>query len=536
MKVQIGEDGVDDVLAGTLWNDHLIGLGGNDVLLGHVGDDILEGGDGSDYLSGGLGDDLLLGGSKRDVFELTQGDDTAFGGNGNDHFVVNGFAGDHVVITDTSGRKDTLDFSGGITGARIDMAPGAISTVDDRMIELTGLSDDGAARGLDMVLLEDLSGSFGDDISTVNGLADDLITSVSGLATSVRLGLSTFIDKPISPFGGSSDHEYQTAQGLTADYDAWKAALDSLVLGSGADGPESQLTALMQTALRTAEVGWSGDATKVVVLATDAIPHMAGDHPVAPNNGDDVLDGPDNDGTGEDYPTLDQVKDALLSTGIVPIFAVSGFAKSTYEDIVDEFGFGTVVDLSSDSSDIIDAIEGGISDATDTLIENAIGTDQRDIIDGNDANNMIRGRDGNDVIRGGKGGDDLFGNLGADVLRGQNGWDHLEGGAGFDRLIGNKGKDVLDGGLGRDTLKGGFHADTFQFKESEMNFADTVVDFKDGVDQFRILSDTARSFADIGVSKAGSDVMLDLDGTEFAKVKNTNVADIDATDFTFGLA
>ncbi|TDE36676.1 hypothetical protein [Antarcticimicrobium sediminis] len=520
MKIYLGEDGVDDVLSGSLFNDQLIGLSGDDVLLGHVGDDILEGGDGNDVLVGGIGDDLMLGGANRDVFELTQGDDTAFGGDGNDHFVVNGFAGDHVVITDTAGRKDTIDFSGGITGARINMNAGAISTVDDRTIELTGLSDDGE-RPLEMVLLEDLSGSFGDDITTVSGLADDLITAISGLATDVELGLASFIDKPISPFGSTSDHEYQTALGLTADYDAWNTALDALVLGSGSDGPESQLTGLMQVALRTAEVGWSSEATKVVVLATDAVPHYAGDNPVAPNNGDDVTDGPSNDGTAEDYPTLDQVKDALLLGGIVPVFAVSDFGTSVteaYQDIVDYFGFGTVVALSSDSSDIIDAIEGGISEATDTLIENAIGTDFRDVIEGNTADNLIKGRAGNDKISGGKGADELLGN------------------AGKDTMYGNKGNDLLDGGAGKDTLFGGAGKDVFQFKAANMAKTDIVKDYVDGTDSFRVLDDIVHSFDEIGVTADGSDVILDLNGNNFAKVLNTDVADIDASDFSFGLA
>ena len=522
MKIYLGEDAVDDILSGSLFNDQLIGLSGDDVLIGHVGDDILEGGDGNDVLVGGIGDDLLLGGANRDVFELTQGDDTAFGGDGNDHFVVNGFAGDHVVITDTSGRKDTIDFSGGITSAQIDMNAGAISHVDHRTIELTGLSDDDGARALEMVLLEDLSGSFGDDITTVSGLADDLVAAVTGLATDVELGLASFIDKPTSPFGSSSDHEYQTELALTSDYDAWKVALDDLVLGSGSDGPESQLTGLMQVALRTAEVGWSSDALKVVVLATDAVPHEAGDFAGVPSNdGDDVTDGPGNDGTGEDYPSLAQVKDALLAGGIVPIFAVSDYGTSVteaYQDIVDFFGFGTVVDLSSDSSDIIDAIEGGIAEATETLIENAIGTDFRDIIEGNSAHNMIKGKAGNDKISGGRGNDDLY------------------GGKGKDKMYGEKGHDILDGGLGVDTMFGGKGNDVFQFRASTIGKNDIVKDYVDGSDTFNILDDTVHTFADIGVTKKGTAVVLDLDGVNFAKVLNTNVADIDASDFSFGLA
>ena len=537
MKTYLGEDGVDDVLSGTLFNDQLIGLSGDDVLLGHVGDDILDGGDGFDVLIGGIGDDTLLGGAKRDVFELTAGDDVAFGGDGNDHFVVNGFAGDHVVITDTSGNNDMIDFSGGITEARIDMHAGAISTVDDRTIELTGLSDDDGARPLEMVLLQDLSGSFSDDVAVVSGLADDLIAAVSGLATDVELGLASFIDKPVSPFGATTDHEYMTQLGLTSDFDAWKTALDAMTIGSGADYSEAQLTGLMQVALRAAEVGWSSDALKVVVLTTDATPHVAGDFVGVPSNdGDAITDGPSNDGTGEDYPSIDQVKDALLAGGVIPIFAVTSGVVTAYQDIVDELGFGTVVELSSDSSDIIDAIEGGISDATDTLIENAIGTDQDDVIIGNAANNKIIGRDGDDVIRAGVGADELLGGKGADLLKGQIGWDDLYGGIGNDRLVGNKGQDLLDGGLGRDTLLGGLHADTFQFVVAEMNAVDVVVDFQNGVDGFNILDTTVHSFAEIGATQNGADVVLDINGTDFAVLRDTLVAEIDASDFSFGLA
>ncbi|MDK3017488.1 hypothetical protein [Pseudodonghicola flavimaris] len=534
MKVVYGDDGLDDILAGSNKNDQLIGLGGDDILFGQVGDDTLEGGDGNDILSGGIGDDTLLGGAGRDVFDLSAGDDVAFGGGGNDHFIVNGFAGDHVVITDTSGRSDTLDFSGGDTGAIINMAAGSLSYVDDRIIELTGLSDEGT-RSLEMVLLQDLSGSFSDDVSTVRGLADDLVDTISALTTTVRLGLASFIDKPTSPFGSTSDHEYLTQLGLTSDSEAWIAALDAMTVGSGSDGPEAQLTGLMQVALRTAEVGWSSDALKVVVLTTDAVPHFAGDNPVGDNDGDAITDGPDNDGTGEDYPTLDQVKDALIKGGIIPIFAVTSGVISDYEAIVDQFGFGTVVELSSNSSDIIEAIEGGISEATDTLIENAIGTDFRDIITGNDANNLILGKNGNDKILGGNGGDEIRGGLGADKILGENGGDDLYGGGANDKLYGGRGNDTIEGGAGRDLLVGGIGDDVFEFNITEADKVDTVKDFEDGADTFNILDTVLHSFSDISVSASGDDVLLSIGGTDFALVKDTLVSEIDASDFSFGL-
>lgn len=517
MNEILGDPLEDDVLSGTLFSDSIVGYGGDDVIFGNNGDDTIDGGDGNDVLSGGIGDDTILGGEGKDVVELSAGDDVAIGGNGNDTYIVNGYAGDHVVITDTGGKADKLDFSGGITGATIDLTPGTLSYVDDRIVELTGVSED-SERPLELVLLQDLSGSFSDDIFTISGLKDDLVESLTGLTGSVELGLASFVDKPTSPFGSVGDYEYQTELALTSDFDAWKTAIDDLSIKSGNDGPESQLTGLMQVALREAEVGWSDGALKVVVLTTDAVPHMAGDNPVAPNDGDDVLDGPGNDGTGEDYPTIQQLKDALVAGGIIPIFAVTSSVIPDYEDIVDQLGFGSVVELSSDSSDIIGAIELGITTASETLIEKVCGTNYDDDILGNDADNTMRGKAGDDVINGGAGKDLIYGGDGEDLLKG------------------GKGKDTLNGHKGSDDLKGGKGDDTFVFDVSLDTKKDTVQDYADGADSFEVLDVSVHSFADIGVRADGSDVILDLLGVDFARVADTSVADIDASDFTFGLA
>lgn len=519
MPVFIGDDLLDDGLVGSLHSDDIQGLGGNDFLAGLIGDDVLNGGAGADVIVGGIGDDTMLGGDGNDKITATAGDDVVFGGRGSDTYFVNGFAGDWVTITDTQGKADWLNFAGGLTRAVIDLNPGALSFVDDRTIELTGVTKD-SERPLELVLLEDLSGSFSDDVTTVRGLADDLIASVSGLATTVRLGLASFIDKPTGSFGSSGDHEYKSQLGLTTDYTAWKTALDGLTIGSGGDGPEAQMSGLMQAALRGAELGWSSDATKVIVLATDAVPHWAGDFPSVPaNDGDAVTDGPGNDGTGEDYPSLEQVRDALLKTGIVPVFAVTAFNIDAYKAIVADLGVGSVVELSSDSSDIINAIESGISKATETVIENVKGTNFADKIVGNAVGNEIRGKGGNDTIFGRKGGDLLLGGLGRD------------------RLDGDRGNDELWGGLGKDKLIGDAGNDTFGFDLSgPPPGVDIVLDFTDGSDSIRVLDDTLLTFADITVTSKAAGTLLSSGGVDFALLKGVAASDIDASDFSFGLA
>lgn len=516
MPTFIGDDTLDDDLIGSETDDEISGLGGNDTLSGLGGNDLLEGGDGNDRLDGGDGDDTMLGGDARDIFDLNSGDDTAFGGSGSDIFRVAGASGDELAITDTQGDNEILDFYGGATGALVNLTAGSTSSVDGRTIWVSGPSEDDVDQRLELVIVQDLSGSFSDDLNAVKSLGDDLVDALASASTEVALGLASYIDKPTSPFGSSGDHEYETESALTTDYDAWLAALNSLSTGSGGDYEESQMTALLQVALRTEEIGWSDDSLKVVVLTSDATPHFAGDHPVGANDGDDVTDGPGDDGTGEDYPSLEQVKSALLAAGIIPVFAVTSGVKSDYEGIVDEFGFGAVVQLSSNSSDLIEAIEDGLSLATETIIETAIGTVLDDEMLGNDANNVLKGRAGNDVLEGGLGADTLLGGLGIDDLR---------GGSGF---------DVLDGGRGRDFLLGGTGADVFQFKLFEANAIDQIADFEDGRDTIRILDSTLHDFSDIGIRADGTDVILDLGGTDFARLIDTTLAEIDASDFTFG--
>jgi len=109
--------------------------------------------------------------------------------------------------------------------------------------------------------------------------------------------------------------------------------------------------------------------------------------------------------------------------------------------------------------------------AWDTVIENVIGSDQKDNVTGNAADNILDGNGGNDTLRGNEGNDSLIGGTGNDLLRGDAGADVSSGGAGNDQLfaggtdegndiaIGGAGNDVLGGGAGYDLLVGGGYSD-----------------------------------------------------------------------------
>jgi Integrin beta chain VWA domain/PEP-CTERM motif len=216
---------------------------------------------------------------------------------------------------------------------------------------------------LDLFLLQDLSGSFGDDLFNVKALVPTLVGSVTSAVSDAQFGVGSFIDKPASPFGGFGDFPYKTDLGLTTNTTQLQTTINGLFARGGGDLPESQLEALLQTAVRgKSEISFRDDAFKVVVLSTDATFHKAGDFPSRPaNNGDAVLDGTP-PGSGEDFPSIEQVKQKLKDANIIPIFAVTRNVISNYQSLVDTFGFGSVVELSSDSRNLVDAINLGLTD------------------------------------------------------------------------------------------------------------------------------------------------------------------------------
>jgi Ca2+-binding RTX toxin-like protein len=432
----------------------VIRLGGTaHDLTGSASDNVLEGGSGDDRLDGGAGNDLLLAGAGNDRITARSGHDHLSGGTGDDVYRIKGASAE---IEDFLGH-DTLDTSESTTDDHIDLSGDTDCGVDGEVIHIT---PGGTTAGpLDVQFLQDLSGSFGDDIATVRGLVPQIVAALQGVQSNSRFGVSTFVDKAIAPFGAAGEWVYRQDLGLTADAAALTTAYTGMAIQNGADGPEAQVEALMQLALHAAEVGFRADSARFVVLFTDAPFHIAGDGAAAgittPNNGDGVMDG---GGIGEDYPMLAQLKAALEAANIIPIFAIGGGYEATYQGLADQLGRGAVVALTGNSSNIVSAITAGMTAATTTHIEDALC---------------------------GSGNDDVFGSGDDNALSGNLGDDRLEGRGGDDALSGGAGDDRLAGGEGRDDLRGGAGADTFVFaalNDSTVTAADIITDFATGTD------------------------------------------------------
>ncbi|MBV5309092.1 MAG: M10 family metallopeptidase C-terminal domain-containing protein [Chromatium okenii] len=80
--------------------------------------------------------------------------------------------------------------------------------------------------------------------------------------------------------------------------------------------------------------------------------------------------------------------------------------------MVEQLGFGSVVDLTSDSSNLVSVITAGINNLTVATVENAIGSAFDDVIIGDANANVLTGSAGVDQLTGGAGSDTFVFHLG----------------------------------------------------------------------------------------------------------------------------
>jgi Ca2+-binding RTX toxin-like protein len=383
----------------------------------------------------------------------------------------------------------------------------------------------------DIFLLQDLTGSFTEDLprlksifpSLLDNLRDPVLEVIYG--ANPFFGIASFRDKPVSPFGSPGDFVYRNNITLTGDTASVISTVNELSAGGGSDGPEAQLEALLQLSFNP---NYRVGSTRIALVVTDALYHQppegvtkAGSTITRPNNGDNVAD------ADEDYPTIVQLKDRLAASNIIPVFIVEEEAgeviKESYQELVRQLGRGQVINFQRGSITITDSIKIGIASArgiitqlgtsgpdedinlsdsdrnevvfTGSGADIATGGSGNDFIDSGSGDDNVDGGPGNDIVDVGEGDDIALGGDGHDFLldgsagtdsginnfSGGEGNDTLRGGVGNDNLSGDEGNDFLQGGSGIDILTGGIGDDNLQGGSGGDNLSGGVGnDFLDG--------------------------------------------------------
>ncbi|MBA4180359.1 MAG: hypothetical protein C0506_07215 [Anaerolinea sp.] len=144
---------------------------------------------------------------------------------------------------------------------------------------------------VDVCLLEDETGSFGDDIANLQTAASAIYDTVVAGSPGAQFAVSGFRDYPTT--GGSpGDWVYRNLSPMNAAKPNWLAGVAGLTAGGGDDLPEAQYDAIVAAAgpgsfsdptLGTQpDCGWrdsSSGAQRVLVVATDATFHVPADAP-----------------------------------------------------------------------------------------------------------------------------------------------------------------------------------------------------------------------------------------------------------------
>ncbi len=161
---------------------------------------------------------------------------------------------------------------------------------------------------VDVFFVVDLTGSFLDDLPVFQAAAPTIIDDLA-VDNDLLVGLGSFEDYPISPFGssGAGDEAYRRDIDLTDQHADVKTVIAGLSTKSGADGPESQLPALFQAATGAGqdltgagfplasiaagqEANFRDGAVKLFLLWTDAPFHRPGDAGTIPYPGPSFTD------------------------------------------------------------------------------------------------------------------------------------------------------------------------------------------------------------------------------------------------------
>ena len=543
----------NDTVTGSAFDDTLKGLGGDDTIIGGAGADSLIGDAGADSLDGGDGNDTLEGGAGDDFLTDSFGSDVLNGGDDNDFIsVTSGVGADSF---DGGAGTDTIDWTAvSGSGINFDLAAGTATS---------------GANMETMTNFENLKGTGGDD--TIHGTTGD--NSLSGLGGNDLIE-GDFNADTISG-GNGDDTLYAMTQAnpggsIVGDELMGEAGNDSLI-GSGGDdtliggaGADS-----LDGGNGSDTASYAGSGVGVFVRLTDGVV----------NNGDatgDVLTSIENV-TGSSF--ADQLigsdlanrldggaGDDVLRGGIGNDVLIGGAGGDNIDG-----GFGTdTVDYTSASAGVFVNSFNGITNNAEatgdhlTSIEVVIGSSFADNLIGNDANNGIIGGAGDDDLRGANGADVLNGGAGFDTAvyfdsatgvflnlqtgAANNGTatgdtlfniENLFGSFQGDRLIGSQFQNTIEGWNGADTVTGGAGDDTFIFSLGDDH--DTITDFAagaatDDVINLQGFGTAFDSFAEVlaAASDNGVDATIDFGGGDIITLQGVTVAQLDASDFTFG--
>ncbi|MBN8616090.1 MAG: VWA domain-containing protein [Deltaproteobacteria bacterium] len=233
----------------------------------------------------------------------------------------------------------------------------------------------------DVFFLVDVTGSMMQEIVQIRSrLSDTIAPGIARSIPDVRFSLAQYAEFPVVPFGDFEDRPFELITPSTPDLPTLQRGLDSLVLGSGGDAPESAIEALFLTA--------TGQSLGVLVPERRCPADTVG-HPCFRRTGSRIFvwitDAPSHNGPFGEFPYDDSVAPrphqyeetitALNRIGAKVLGLYSGFGEENGRAHVEEIARRTgavaasgeplVFDIGSDGA----GLGAGVVEAVRTLVD-----------------------------------------------------------------------------------------------------------------------------------------------------------------------
>ena len=418
-----------DVLIGNAENNQLIGNDGDDLIAGEGGDDGLSGGKGDDILIGGLGKDTLDGGDGKDtasyayssgsvIVDLSdptqgageaQGDvlisiENIIGSRSDDRFVA-GWGGDtHNQYNTMTARYyqggdgfDTVDFSKSPEGVVVSLATNSIGS-------------GGYAAGATFDSIENLIGTGYSDELTGNtasnilqgGVGNDTFYGSTGTGDTFYGGTSSGsnnTDKDTANYAS-----FDSSHALTVDM---SSKINNYYTVNVNGGQQDKLYDIVNLQ------GSKGDDTITGDSADNRIWGNEGDDILKGGLGNDTLEGGSGNnklfgGDGADNLVGGDGNDTLIGgAGADVLDGGGGMNTASYEDS----NAGVKASLANTGTNTGDA-----RGDTYSRIQNLLGSDFADTLEGDANANTLSGGGGNDVLLSSAGADSFSGGAGNDTV------------------------------------------------------------------------------------------------------------------------
>ncbi|KAJ7991628.1 hypothetical protein DPEC_G00285870 [Dallia pectoralis] len=228
---------------------------------------------------------------------------------------------------------------------------------------------------VDLYYLVDVSASMQDNLDHLKKVGLDLSQRMGEYSSDLRLGFGSFVDKPVSPYinvhpskinNPCSDYEvkcrpahgFHHVLSMTANMSEFTRVIKRQKISGNMDTPEGGLDAILQATVCQEEMGWRGEAKRLLLLMTDQPSHLSLDGRLAgivqPHDG---LCHMENNvyikSTTMDHPSLGLLAEKLLENHIYSLFAVEQQQYQWYEELVRLIPGSNLLFLTQNLTDLV---------------------------------------------------------------------------------------------------------------------------------------------------------------------------------------